>query len=86
MPSTTEAEKDRIVQVVAPQMQALQLAIAEATSMIQTPNKRSIEASGLQARSCSDTCLTGKAVGLVAEISGTITGLVGKLGVSKLST
>ena len=78
MPSSTEAQKDELAKAVAPQVQALETALEEATALIEGAQKRS---TGISPRTCSDSCLTGKANGLVVMISGTVSGLVGCLGV-----
>lgn len=82
-PSTlSAAEKDAVAQQIAPQMKELEAALADATAMINSQSKRSLPLA-IEARSCSDSCLTGKASGLVAEISGTLKGVIGTLGISK---
>ena len=80
MPSSTEAEKDKLAEAVAPRVKELENALAEATALIEGAQKRSTE---ISPRTCSDSCLTGKANGLVVIISGTVSGLVGCLGVCK---
>lgn len=86
MPATTDAEKDKVAAAVAPQLKELEVALTETTALIKnaSQNKRSTPtATGLEARSCSDSCLVGKANGLVTMITGTVTGLVGTLGVGE---
>jgi len=81
MPSTTDAEKDKIATAVAPQLKELETALTETTALIKNASQKKRSTAGLEARSCSDSCLTGKANGLVSMITGTVTGLVGTLGV-----
>lgn len=87
-PSTTDSEKDALADAVAPQLADLETALAEATALIEggaAAQKRSSSSSeiGPRTTSCSDACLTGKANGLVVVISGTVSGLVGCLGVGE---
>ncbi|KAK1833985.1 hypothetical protein QBC39DRAFT_328647 [Podospora conica] len=80
MPSSTEAEKDALADAVAPELKELETALAEATALIEGGAQKRADG-GLVPRTCSDSCLTGKANGLVVMISGTVSGLVGCLGV-----
>lgn len=79
MPTSTAEEKDKAAEAVAPKLKELEAAVQEATALIEgTKNDKRGEHGK---RSCSDSCLTGKANGLVAMITGTVSGLVGCLGV-----
>jgi hypothetical protein len=60
-------------------MEALELALAETTALLQSSEKRFASSNS----DCSDACLTGKATAVVALISGTIKGVVGKFGVGE---
>jgi hypothetical protein len=63
----------------------LETALAEATALIEAGVGAQKREDGVLApRTCSDSCLTGKANGLVVVISGTVSGLVGCLGVGEL--
>jgi len=90
MPANTDAEKDKVAAAVAPKMKQLEDALKKTAELIGSPQKRSgdVADATIEARSCSDSCLLGKANGLVTMITGTVTGLVGTIGVGefRLST
>lgn len=79
------AQKQAVAEQIAPQMQQLEAALAQATAVIESESRRRSVEADVEARAaaCTSSCLTGKAGGLVAEISGTIKGVVGILGVGK---
>lgn len=83
MPAKTEAEKDAVTVAVALQMKELEAALKEATDLIAkgSGSNKLVKSRG----GCSDSCLTNKAGGLVAMITGTVTGLVGTLGVGRVT-
>ena len=65
-------------------MAELETALAEATALIEAGAGAQKRENGVLApRTCSNSCLTGKANGLVVVISGTVSGLVGCLGVGE---
>ncbi len=78
----TPEEAQQVANSIAPQMNQLQALLAQAGSSVQTQqqSKRDL---AVQDIGCDGPCITAKAGGLVSEISGTIRGVIGTLGISK---
>jgi hypothetical protein len=79
-----KAEAVKVAEKIAPDMKALQGALAQAKAMLKGADKRAVTSSA--AGVCLDACLVEKAGVLVAEISSTIKGVVGKLGLGEKET
>jgi len=77
----SEKEAQKVADKIAPQINQLNAALAEAQDAIESQSDKRSE--NVQAGGCSNSCLLGKANGLVAEISGTLKGVIGILGIGK---
>lgn len=77
---SNSAQVASVAAQIAPQMKQLQELLAAADAAVKAGTTQKRDETGLEKRLCDAQCLTGLASLIVAEISGTIKGIVGKLG------
>jgi len=83
----SDEEADKAKSDIEPVLEQLKAALAEVTKALEQDQEESKEDEKrwLAARACNDKCLAGKSNAIVAQVAGTLKGVVTGLGAGKSS-